>query len=471
MKHLPIALLTAVALCWTGTAAAQYGLYGSPEMLPLRPANPTYQQAPSHQAYAQPYPTRGYAVQTAATTPKPADASPSDASSSNLVDQMLMESGSYPGSYAPGGYGCGACEAPQLGYQCGTFGRAVDQGCTSCSPAVSSCGSLWYASSAGLIMDRNLPNRLWTTYETGNNPNQLMNTQDIGLSWTGGWEVTLGRYFCCNQYALEITYWGIAREEAMASMTDPNAPYDGVSTPLSVSGIEFDDGVNPAENAALFFDNAGEHRLWREYEVHNVEINLLRKKPRCDCEWVTCNWMLGARWFRFEEELRFGSLAQGNSWGDAGGIYEAYLRDQVENDLLGFQFGCDIDVYLGSKLRLFANPRVGIYNNHVEHMFTAYRGDGLVAQPTAASGVTGSYPVESESDNLAFLSEIDLGLDYQLTPRLSAFVGYRVVFVTGVALADNQIPPYIVDIPELADNDTNGDLVLHGAFAGATFEF
>jgi hypothetical protein len=40
-----------------------------------------------------------------------------------------------------------------------------------------------------------------------------------------------------------------------------------------------------------------------------------------------------------------------------------------------------------------------------------------------------------------------------------------------VGLADAQIPQYIVDIPEIAHIDSNGDLILHGAFAGLTYNF
>ena len=40
--------------------------------------------------------------------------------------------------------------------------------------------------------------------------------------------------------------------------------------------------------------------------------------------------------------------------------------------------------------------------------------------------------------------------------------------ITGVGLADNQIPPYLNDIPAIQDIDRNGSLLVHGAFAGMT---
>jgi len=62
-------------------------------------------------------------------------------------------------------------------------------------------------------------------------------------------------------------------------------------------------------------------------------------------------------------------------------------------------------------------------------------------------------------------------LEWQFAENWSAQVGYRVVAITGVGLADNQIPQDIADIPEIGDIDSNGNLVLHGAFAGVRFNF
>jgi hypothetical protein len=67
--------------------------------------------------------------------------------------------------------------------------------------------------------------------------------------------------------------------------------------------------------------------------------------------------------------------------------------------------------------------------------------------------------------------QIDVGVDWQLSRNWSARVGYRVVALTGVALADDQFPQYIVDMPEIAHIDSHSSLLLHGAFAGLTYNF
>jgi hypothetical protein len=312
-------------------------------------------------------------------------------------------------------------------------------------------------------MGRNNANRLWTTYESGNNPNQLTNTQDANAHWRGGVEVRLGRVICDSCWSWEASYWTVDTMNGFESQTHAST----VSTPLDVAGIEFA-GVN----AAVLFDNAAEHRLWRTNDFHNFELNLIR-------EYWTDGWdggmslsgLAGLRYFRFEEELRFGSLDTGGSWGGNGGLDEAYLNENVENDMFGIQFGFNSRWHTGRRISLFMTPKFGIYNNHISHRFHAYRGNGTAATPTVASGVSGSYPIKSSKDVVSLMAEVNLGLHWDITSRSGLELGYRVVAITGVALADNQIPHYIVDIPEIADIDINGNLVLHGAMLNFTYRF
>ena len=147
---------------------------------------------------------------------------------------------------------------------------------------------------------------------------------------------------------------------------------------------------------------------------------------------------------------------------------EGYLHDYTKNSLVGVQFGCHL-TYRRGNWQLFMVPRVGIYNNHIQHWFSGYGGDGALFA-VAPAGYP-PYPVSSSTDVVSFLTQIDLGLQWQFATRWSAHIGYRVVVATGMALADHQIPPYVVDTPELANIDHNGQLILHGGFAGLTYSF
>lgn len=500
MKPLRSVVLFCVAACAAGTAWAQLGLYGSPEMLnysQLGHQAPYYGPYHSPQAYpiAQPapqvpttprtayvppmqqpayHPTPGGRPSPIPAEPAPpqpplmptqAPARPVAGPTPSVVQQMLDEAAvqatptSGPEMDSNGG-GIGpdlssaAQDAPYSG-PVNSFEQAAWGGWTG------GWASPWYASVHALIMGRNLANRVWTTYEWGNEANQTGNTQ-VELEWRWGGEVRFGRWFCCRQWAVEAVYWTLEPFERFVSFTHPAR----VGTPLTVGNVLF--GANPGTD---FFDDSEGHRLWRRNELHNVEVNLVRNPAlfASAMPWDV-DWSLGMRWFHFEENLIFAGVAGGFVWGQDP-TSEAYLNDLITNDLLGFQFGFDASYYRYANWRIFVAPRFGIYGNHIDHVFRAYRGDGVVASPDPVSGVVGTYPVRSSKDTVSFLTQVDLGVEWAFARGWTARAGYRLLAVTGMGLADNQIPPYIVDIPEIADIDVNGELILHGGYFGVTWNF
>ncbi len=468
------------ALLWTVShAGAQYGLYGSPELLRLPPqtAGPAHDRAgpAAYQAVAAaPVPTlaptpvaSSYTSFTVQNPEPPPDLAPQPLvepprhSSPSVVEQMLQEPGGCGGYPQTGsGGGCGG----------GVYDRALSRPCGMDGFAGGSCCTpLWYVRGGGLIMGRNEANNVWTSFEADNNANQLMRFRDAHSHWQGGWEISLGRYLCCYSWAVEATYWGMVNMEGNHSITHP----DGVSTPFDFTDVVYADPAIIGLPVELF-DGAVEHRVHRENNYHSAELNFIHRPLPSGCETLHANWMAGFRYFRFDEELMLASRDHAGAWG-ADLTREGYLSDRVENNLYGFQLGFNLDYALGCNLSLFCTPKVGIYNNHVWQRFEAYRGDGAVFGPNPAppvgDPVAGSYPVTSQTDDLAFMTQIDLGVNWQFARCWEASIGYRVLIATGVALADNQFPHYVVDIPEIADIDTNGDLILHGGFASLTYRY
>jgi len=511
MKSLVVPIFAIVVLCAAAPCGAQVGLYGAPEMLqiqagqappvgqyhtsapsegtshqgivPLPAPTPASYQASSSQAPASRWvrPTTGMVPYQATmpslspphlakATPVPAAPAPqpvppkskpavkkpkppAKVQPHNLTNQLLQEA-------------CGACDVDSA-YGDGLSGCGIGEPPTCDTCTVPACCP-WYAATSVLAMSRDQPNRLWTTYWTNHYSDQLMSTTDIGLAWRVGGEVTIGRRFCCGLWSLEATYWGLDSFSGTSSMS--LAAPESVSTPMDVQRIEF-----ATVNGQNYFDGAAEHRLWRRNEIHNVEVNLIRHSLDSFCSptptW-DAQWSAGVRYFRFEESLTFGSLRSGGTWGGSGGVNEAYIDEQITNSLIGAQVGCELGYQWLPGLRLYIAPQIGLYNNHMRQYFTIYRGDGVTANPTAASQMNDSYPVRSTNDALSFLTQIDVGMDWKFWNNWSARLGYRAVVATGIGLADNQIPQYyLVDIPEIRNIDHNGQLVLHGAYLGVTYNY
>lgn len=504
MKSLQIAAFVSwVAVSWVSPGAtavgSDFGLYGTPEMLNLSQPNPAAagygvgatpasypagrvappaQTVPAVRYVGAPLPQYANPLVPAAPAGRYAGASVEQAPPLTPFPSPLEAPGESPQvfGYAPDGAGypevhgyygqavageCGGCGVP--GCQGGGIGQAVggfeQAACGGYGCGVGVCCP-WYASVSALVMGRNDANRLWTTYEWQNDPNQEEHTQ-FALRWRWGGEIRVGRRFCGDTWAVEATYWTLDSFEGSRSRSHPN----GVATPLTVGNVFF--GGYPGTE---WFDGALEHRLYRRNEFHNAEVNFIRHRifSTSELPWnLDCS--LGARYFRFEEHLLFSSLANPSRMTDPTLNREAFLEDRVVNNLIGFQFGFDADYYIGPQWRVFAAPKFGVYNNHIEHRFHAHLGDGTAATQYEYPGRT--YPVYSATDALSFLTQLDVGLEWKFLQNWSARVGYRVVVATGIALADNQIPHFIVDIPEIAAIDRNGELVLHGAFAGVAYNF
>ncbi len=313
------------------------------------------------------------------------------------------------------------------------------------------CGPTWYFGADGLVMTRNQPNKYWTTYDQSNNNLQILNTEQANVHWDGGAEFTLGYRFCCEG-GIEAKYWGIFDMNGSASISSAT---NNLGTPL--------DTTNGAGNLLLggqtpdsFFTNAHQVFIWRHDDVHNVEINYTYNPNAADdCASVHSTWLAGFRLFRFNENLLWTSVAGGFNYGSGGGVNQANLNVQTENLLCGFQIGSHVDWRLCDRLSLTATPTMGIFGNHAESDSHYYRGDGV-----------NGFDISGAKDTVSFIGQLDLGLKYDMGCHWSAVAGYRVMVATGVALADNQIPHFLAAADEFADVKVNGELVLHGVYAG-----
>ncbi len=357
--------------------------------------------------------------------------------------------------YDEPGYGCGGCCGAG---GCRSLGEMFGLQRDPCYQPK------WYLSGAGLFLTRDDPNGVWTTLDNGS-ATRLMQTTDANVDWRGGYEVKLGgRFGPGNNWAIEGDYWTIDR--FLGNAGSPPAPSGAVRTPLVVNDIQFG-GVN----GDTFFNNAADHRLQRINRVQSAEVNLVYRFGETDpCCWTVFDLSVsaGPRYFQFDELLTFGGLANGGTWGGAGGVNEAFLSQRVYNTLIGLQLGADAGYHLARSFRLFLSPKIGFYNNHIQTRFDALRGDGVRAVPTAG---TGAYPAYGDTDAFSFMAQIDAGVDWQFAPQWSAFLGYRLVAATGIGLADHQIPTDVRDFSSLSDVKHNGNLLVHGAFAGIKLDF
>jgi hypothetical protein len=123
---------------------------------------------------------------------------------------------------------------------------------------------------------------------------------------------------------------------------------------------------------------------------------------------------------------------------------------------------------LVNRFSIFAIPKIGIYGNHASAHSSLYRGDGVAATFVESGN---RFDIRGSADSFAVLASIDVGFNWQFHNNWGIIGGYRVVGVSGIALADDQIPAFLAAESDWRAIDIGGDLILHGAFAGIEARF
>jgi hypothetical protein len=429
-------------------------MYGSPDVLPVQQTTQQVNQYPAAQPVAWTAPVEQPALVPSAPMPAPSGVNqPSQAyvqpQGGGMVNQMLAEQGN----------GCvGGCNDN------GNCGQNVCGG---------ACGDrLWYSSFSVLALNRSAPRRVWTSSEQFPNEAIQLGNTDIPTAWSWGGEVQLGRRFCCDctPYAIEATFWTTTAITGSETTTSSLGAGTLIATPLQTDNINFNLPGNLIIPATTIFNNASCSTVSRRDEFYDFEINLVREKlgMACNSCWEL-GWSLGVRYFRFQESLSVSAISPVACFGGA----DAYFNDTVTNNLVGPQIGFDLAYNLGCNARLFISPKFGIYGNCVDSNFNAVGRQGAGAYVNGTNTITGypQYPAHGANTGVAFLTQIDLGMDWQFTRNWSAKVGYRVVAITGMGLADDEYPQYLCDTPEMQNPQHESSLVLHGVFAGLTYNF
>lgn len=193
------------------------------------------------------------------------------------------------------------------------------------------------------------------------------------------------------------------------------------------------------------------------------------------------NGLLGVRYLQLDETFRnavfftrddgFGAVAAGEPTAFPDDMPEddnTIFHDvEVDNDLVGFQLGCSMNYVAGCRWTLFADTNFGVYNNHIDKYQRVFSPGGGTVRFV---GTGENAAVRTSKDDVAFLGEIRTGVGYQVGCHCRLTAAYRVVAVSGVALAIEQVGD--MSSPETFGHiDSNDSLVLHGFQGGVEFKY
>jgi hypothetical protein len=325
-------------------------------------------------------------------------------------------------------------------------------------------------------MTRSTPPKTYTSYEWNSPVNQgQFNTVD----WTWGGQVTVGYRFGCGcEWGIQGTYWGLAESDTDGGPGIPG-PYGtpltmGLTSILGTTGALPNPPLNPngTGTANQWTDDSPDHHTWRNFTAQDLELNVVRTLCSGECGRVGVDFLAGVRWLRFQDGLVFGTERANDGGGYANDWL--YINDRITNDLVGAQAGFNLSYRFANCWNIFITPEFGVYNNYMTldyNLYTVSSTNGTRYQGSSQTYTNPNYPVHNTTDGFSFLTQVDLGLDWQVTRHISTQIGYRVVAATGIGLSDSQIPFYGNDTQAIADIRHTDSLLLHGAFAGLTFNW
>jgi hypothetical protein len=296
-----------------------------------------------------------------------------------------------------------------------------------------------------------------------------LSTADADIEYGGGFETIFGyRLNCC--YAIQAGYWGFFPEEQEAYACNDCFAGD-LGSALRFYGLRYDNGQGYDGGLLDWYgdygDPASAHRLRRNFEAHNIEVNLIRNPVRrSGC--VHYELLGGVRFLTFDDSFSFATDYANDTFGDDPANELDYVI-RAENNLIGFQLGGRMDYYIWHGLALNAGTKLGIYGNHIRHRQYIWGGNGFAY----VDGTNELYNVHSSKDDVAFLGELQAGLSYDLGACWRVTGGYRAIIASGVALSTSQIPRENEYASKAAVGriDSADSLVLHGAYLGVEYNW
>lgn len=255
----------------------------------------------------------------------------------------------------------------------------------------SACCSKWDGSSRWILLQQSRTDSP-TLFNAGNG--QVVDRASFGQNLESGIELTLGRQIC-GDWRFYGTYLRIFQNQSEIALSNLNS-------------ITF--FTSPSSTTAGLGGASGSTSLTSEFE--NVELNVAR--PICE----SVSFFTGFRYVRFDET--FSTLANDGSpelfnWG-------------ADNDLYGGQIGVDALLWKKGSLSVSGLASFGVFNNSANSSFRAVDSNLSFDNFGNDSGST-----------VSSIFDFKLDMAYQLRGGWSFTGGYRFLYLSGIALATEQV--------------------------------
>jgi len=291
----------------------------------------------------------------------------------------------------------------------------------------------------------------------GNPGATFLSTSDLDFNFDPAVRAVLGVRLH-DGWAIEGSYLGLRDSDASAFITPPddetNLTFPGGLVTNVISGVD---------------------RIYANYSssLYTAELNLVHCRGNCSawsnpkaasatpvagvgnrsrCQ--TFEWFAGFRYLSLNEGLNlYGERDQQTHDGTVAVEHGPY-DIRTNNNLYGGQLGARLRGW-GARLGWEATGKAGIFGNDAQQEQYILDFPDFELRP-----LTGAEDVQ-----VAFLGELSLTAIYRLTDVWSLRAGYNVIWVSGLALAPDQLD-FSGTLPAGDQLRSTGSMFLHGASCG-----
>lgn len=445
------------------------------------------------------------------------------------IHQPIPSGDSYgmhaPAPHAHGADGnCASCsansvymEAAAAPWDAGPIGATCGTG-IGCSPTVPIRN--WFAGASLLFLDYEEDYNRRLIFPDAAPATTMLQTNQVDPGASLGFETYFGRYFACGKYALVGSYFFFNPDREEAVVTAPTAgdfraamplwdrmvidrDGDGINDDLGVIGDATDNHIYGA------FDSAAQFRIRRDIDIQGFELNFVSfgiggasraglagncgvggcgpSDPCNPCFQSGCGGMggpmvpachsrmqfqvsHGIRWFQFKDAFEFAASLAADGYGNGPDDY--YYNVDVQNDLIGYQFGGRADYCVTCRVNVYAGAKFGIYGNDVDY-------NARIGTRGVAAEVGPFYPtmpgeminVSRNETVLSTLGELDLGVGVRLTNCWTVTGGYRLLGLTGIATSVGSIADDPANVNGGHLNWVNDSFLLQGGYVGLNYNW
>ena len=338
-------------------------------------------------------------------------------------------------------------------------GVPASRGCEKCGGGVC-CPSTWYWEQNLRVLSRSRVRRtLLSQIQTGTVTDatgttvlwsQMMTNRNLGFDIAAGYDTTVGHYLGRDaenrDQFVEFSFWGMNVWNEDRRVNGRTVTYsDSQGTPVSVAGELF--SLFPSDVGG--FNRVESHFASYSSDINNFELNVrIRPRGRSDRlvmkpsgKWQrecqpgkTLSYLIGFRYLSLDEIFGYygrGTVTSSGGTSAVSGDYDV----NTHNDMFGPQIGADLMFHqcrysygVQTKLAPLVN-----FSDQYSRIVTSASGD-----PMATYGDINEIRY-AKKDDCTLVGELSILGNYRIRKNLVVHAGYHFVWITGLALAGEQI--------------------------------